>query len=223
MRYFRTGRQRGRTVLASRRHAHTAPFGGSRALLVAAGRHGCVSPHAPAGALRAPRPTPRPTPLVTPDPHLADPTTADDVFRGPGQGRAADEPPTTPTPVRPRGRSSSASTRRTRLAARRSASTGRPHRSPGRPTGARPARPGQGDPPIAIAGLNILVEWGPTTGDLPPQPDTAKLAALRDLATNLDVLLSPLRARAVVAVPVPARSAQASPDPEASPETTPEP
>ena len=32
-------------------------------------------------------------------------------------------------------------------------------------------QPGQGEPPIAFAGLNILVDWGPTTGGRPPKPE----------------------------------------------------
>ena len=52
---------------------------------------------------------------------------------------------------------------------------------------------GQGDPPVTIVGLNILIEWGPTTGSTPPAPEGPQIEGLRDLATGLDVLLSPLR------------------------------
>jgi len=166
--------------------------------------------------------TPRPTPLITPDPHLDDPTTADAVFQALAKAGlrvspnnadagAADGPLVKRINATLLGWPFTVSQYKTSASLTRVTDWG------------EAGEPVQGDPPIAIAGLNILVEWGPTTGDLPPQPDAAKLAALRDLATNLDVLLSPLRARAVVTVPGAGAVAQASPDPEASPETTPEP
>lgn len=63
------------------------------------------------------------------------------------------------------------------------------------------ARPDKGQPPVTIAGLNILIEWGPTTGSEPPTPSGRQVKGLRDLAATLDVLLSPLRVRSVVTVP----------------------
>ena len=63
--------------------------------------------------------------------------------------------------------------------------------------------PGQGEAPVAIAAANILVEWGPQTGEHPATPDERQLTGLKDLVTALDRLLSPLRARTVVRVDVP--------------------
>ena len=74
-------------------------------------------------------------------------------------------------------------------------------------------RPGQGEPPLAIKGLNILVEWGPTTGRRPPEPDARQLAAIDALVTALDPLLYPLSDRAIVKVDVPVHT----PIPAASP------
>jgi hypothetical protein len=64
-------------------------------------------------------------------------------------------------------------------------------------------RPGQGEPPVAIKGLNILVEWGPTTGRRPPKPDPAQLTSLERLVGALDPLLSPLKVRSNVTVELP--------------------
>ncbi|HEX6867608.1 MAG TPA: hypothetical protein VF119_02325, partial [Candidatus Limnocylindrales bacterium] len=79
--------------------------------------------------------------------------------------------------------------------------------------------PGRGEPAVAIAGLNILVTWGPADSDAaPPKPDAQKLAGLQPLVETLDLLLSPLAAHAVVSVDLPT----GSPDPVADePEATP--
>ena len=85
--------------------------------------------------------------------------------------------------------------------------------------------PGRGDPPVAIAGLNILVTWGPrTAGREPSAPDAAKSAALDELVAAMEPLLSPLRARAVLPIrlaSVPAASQD--PGPSSAPEATPAP
>jgi hypothetical protein len=62
-------------------------------------------------------------------------------------------------------------------------------------------RPGQGEPSVAFMGLNILVEWGPTTGVSPKEPDDRQLAAAAALHQALDPLVSPLSARTIVAIP----------------------
>jgi hypothetical protein len=66
------------------------------------------------------------------------------------------------------------------------------------------AKPAQGEPPIAFIGLNILIEWGPTTtGVRPRKPEGRELAALDSLVVILDPLLSPLKARTIVPVTIP--------------------
>ena len=67
------------------------------------------------------------------------------------------------------------------------------------------ARPGQGESSIAFMGLNILVEWGPTTGTTPKTPDDRQLAAAEALHQALDPLVSPMSARTIVADPGRAR------------------
>ncbi len=66
--------------------------------------------------------------------------------------------------------------------------------------------PGQGEPPVAIKGLNILVEWGPTTGRRPPKPDPTQTTSLERLIAALDPLLDPLKVRSNVAVAMPGQT-----------------
>ncbi len=148
----------------------------------------------------APPPTAAPTPVITPDPHLADPATADQVFLALGAAglrltanNAASGPPDGPLVKRINatflGWPLTVSQYRTTAALQELTAW------------APDERPGQGDPSVAIAGLNILVEWGATTGAQPKDPAGPQIQGLIDLATAMDVLLSPLRARSVVAVP----------------------
>ena len=73
-------------------------------------------------------------------------------------------------------------------------------------------------------GINILVEWGPTTGTTPNMPDDRQLAAAEALHQALDPLVSPMSARTIVAIPgVPESTAAptASPSPKARPTAKP--
>jgi hypothetical protein len=66
------------------------------------------------------------------------------------------------------------------------------------------AKPAEGEPPIAFIGLNILIEWGPTTtGVRPKKPEGRELEALDSLVVILDPLLSPLKVRTIVPVAIP--------------------
>ena len=60
-----------------------------------------------------------------------------------------------------------------------------------------------GEAPVALAGANILVEWGPRTGTRPQRPAGRRLAALDPLVAALDVLIGPLRVRASIEVALP--------------------
>ena len=81
--------------------------------------------------------------------------------------------------------------------------------------------PKKGDPPVTIAGGNILVIWGPiNAGKAPVKLDERQQAGLQPLVTALDILLSPLSTRTSVPVtvsatvpPAPAASTEASPAP----------
>lgn len=145
-----------------------------------------------------PAPTARPTPVITPDPHLPDPTTADAVFLALGAAGL-------------RVTANNAASGDGDLVKRINATyLGWPlavsQYTSSSALAAATAwtaddRPGQGEPPVQIAGLNILIEWGPTTGAEPKRPAGAQVDGLRDLASTLHVLLEPIRARSVVPVP----------------------
>jgi hypothetical protein len=172
------------------------------------------------GSAPTPLPSVAPTPRITPDPHLADPATADEVFLALGaaglrltannaQGGEKGSPLVKRINATYLGwplsvsqyKSSSALTKLTDWPA--------------------DEKPGQGEAPVAIAGLNILIEWGPTTGAKPKRPVGRQLQGLRDLASSLHVLLSPIRSRAIVRVPGAVESSavtDASAEPEAAPD-----
>lgn len=79
------------------------------------------------------------------------------------------------------------------------------------------AEPRGGEAPIALIGLNILVEWGPTTGSTPRKPDDRQLAAAEALVAAFDPLVSPVASRTIV----PVRGLAAPPEPTAVPSTKP--
>lgn len=203
------------------RHArYVAPIV-ALAMLVAA----CASPPPSAS------PTSVPTPVVTPNPHLAAPATARDVFIGLGRAGLRMTPNTAAAGI---GDAAVV----TRINATyldwpldvfqfRTAG----HLAEAIASWDTSEGPGSGDPAISLVGLNILVTWGPrTTGETPEPPDERRAKALRELVAALEPLLSPLRARTVVAIelavaPTPAPTSAANPaaTPAAAPETTPAP
>jgi hypothetical protein len=158
-----------------------------------------------------------PTPLVTPNPHLSTPATAQQVFNGLGHAGlkvtahtasagAADSPvvrkifasylgwPLDVTEFRSTKALADAVTWK---------------------SGAPPAK---GDPPVTIAGGNILIIWGPiNAGKAPVKLDERQQAGLQPLVSALDMLLSPLSTRtservsvSQTAPPAPAATAEAS-------------
>jgi len=174
----------------------------------------CGTPAASVAPSRAPTPAP------TIDPHLPDPTTADDVFRAiGGQGLRL-------TP-------SNAVTGTGGLVKRINASFGGWPLTISEYTSSSvlEARldwpdggiPGGNEPAVAVAGSNILITWGPISNGAPVAPDAARAARLVSLAQVLDALLGPVRVRAVVELPIqtlqpaPAASDAASTEPEATP------
>lgn len=162
----------------------------SVALVALAVVFGACSPAAPSAT-----PTSVPTPVVTPDPHLPDPTTADDVFLALGQQGL-------------RLTASNATTGSGGLVKRINASFGgwpliiSEYVSAAALADATdwPAGepPGGNEPPVAVAAANILVTWGPTSNAAPEPPDAARAARLVPLAAALDALLGPVRVRTVV-------------------------
>jgi hypothetical protein len=162
--------------------------------------------------------TAAPTPIVTPNPHLPSPATAQQVFNGLGHaglkvtahtasGGGADSPVVRRIFASYLGWPLDLTQFRSvqDLNESETWTSGKP--------------PEKGDPPVAIAGGNILVVWGPiNAGRAPVKLDERQKAGLQPLVTALEALLSPLRTRTnepvtvtVTAPPAPTASAAAPP------------
>ena len=168
-------------------------------------------------------PSVAPTPMVTPNPHLADPATAQDVFNGLGRQGLKITPNTAVTGAGGAG-----------VVTRINATyQGWPLDVTQYKTSADLAKaaawtageaPGRGEPPVALAGYNILVRWGPWgTGTKPQVPEDQRAAALSALVSALDVLISPLRTRTIVPVQVAVVVPTPAPGPSTAPKATPAP
>ena len=84
------------------------------------------------------------------------------------------------------------------------------------------AKPILGDPPYALVGLNILIEYGSSTQNGPPAaPGPQFVSAFEQLVQVVNPLIGPLQQRSVTPVPLPtptpAPSASAKPVPSSSP------
>jgi hypothetical protein len=160
-------------------------------------------------------PTPSPTPVITPDPHLVEPATADQIF---GAIRVGDLPllvnnATGGDPSSPIAKRINAAigdwplviTEFRTSALLRSTILWDPKRPPA-----------TGNAPFTFVGLNILVEFGPMTGAL-AQPDSTRQMQAARLVALIDPLLWPLEQRSVAQLPTrtapPASAAPASPKP----------
>jgi hypothetical protein len=82
--------------------------------------------------------------------------------------------------------------------------------------------PDKGDPPLTIAGGNILIIWGPANaGRSPAKPDARQTEGLQQLVSALEVLLAPIKAKSVVPVTVLNPLVEATPTPTAAPTAAP--
>ncbi len=151
-----------------------------------------------------------PTPVVTPDPHLAEPVTADQIFIVLGAAKLGITANTASAgsggsgivklidadvgnwPLRITQYSSSAVLRRA-LAWK-----------PG-------DKPGGEEAPYNIAGENILIQYGPISARAPSAPDSKRQELAAQIIGILDPLLWPLTQRSVVLVP------SRTPEPTAAP------
>ena len=174
---------------------------------------------APAAVVSAP-PTAEPTPVVTPDPHLREPVTADQVFRALSAARLGMIANNANTgggnsdivkminadlgswPLRiTEYRSTAVLTR---------ALAWKPR-----------VAPGGDEAPYAFAGLNILIQFGPISARPPAPPDVSRQQAVASIIAVLDPLLWPLAQRSIVAVPTRTAIPSATPAPSAKPSTKP--
>jgi hypothetical protein len=152
------------------------------------------------GASPSASPSAAPTPLITPNPHLPSPATAKQVFAGLGK---AGLPITANTAtLGPDGGDVVTKIYATYLGWPLDVIEFRSAKALIKaiawPDG---EAPGKGEPPIAIAGVNILITWGPTrSGHNPTKLDARQTDALTHLVTAADLLLAPLKTRTVVPV-----------------------
>lgn len=141
-------------------------------------------------------PTARPTPVITPDPHLTEPATADQIFVAIRVGdvplsvnNATSGDPTSPIVKRINaaiGNWPLIITEFRSSAALRQATKWDP---------ATP--PTQGNAPYTFVGLNILIEFGPVTGVL-AAPDADRQKQAKVLVDLIDPLLWPMEQRSVI-------------------------
>lgn len=156
--------------------------------------------------------TPKPTPVITPNPHLVDPASADTVFtaiaragmpiNGNNAGAGMDPVKTINATFRDWPMLIS------EYKSAESLAQAKPwkERDP----------PGQGESPVAIIGLNILVEWGPTTGVRPPSLDEAQIRAMNEFLKVIDPYIGPLQVRTTTELRVPVVTPALTPVPSPS-------
>lgn len=143
----------------------------------------------------APPVTPRPTPVITPDPHLTEPASADEIFSAIRVGKlplsvnnATAGDPNSPVVKRINATIGNwpliISEFRTSALLRETLKW-----NPANP-------PVQGNAPYTFVGLNIVIEFGPTTGVLAP-PDATRREQAERLVALVDPLLWPLEQRSI--------------------------
>ena len=170
-------------------------------------------------AAATPSPTPTPTPTPTPNPHLTEPASLDAVFawiQKQGLQVTANNADAGVTGGEPLRRINATYASWPLIISEFSSSAAL------RKSGFRADTiPGFGDAPFQIAGLNILIEYGPHAKNVNQQsPDPRFLAAAERLADVLDPLLGPLQQSSVQALTLPGTVSSAAP---ATPTTAPSP
>lgn len=155
--------------------------------------------------------TPRPTPVITPNPQMTDPASAEALFTAIARMKlpiTANNATAGKDPVKTINATyhgwpmliseyKSAAT----LAKLKPWKAGDP--------------PGQGESPVAIKGLNILIEWGPSTGAKPPVLDADQIKIMNEFLEAIDPAIGPLTVRTTTELVVPI--ATPAPTPKASP------
>jgi hypothetical protein len=163
-----------------------------------------------------PPPSASTTPLVTPDPHLAAPAHVDDVFRLVGAAGLKIIPNTASEGTKGDPVKRITATYSDWPLVLTEFSSANALRNVGKFDPSQ--RPQRGEAPYIVAGLNIMVEYGPrNTNDLQPQPaDEAHQKALMTLIAALDPLLGPLTQRSVITIALPGTPVPASQPPAAA-------
>jgi hypothetical protein len=161
----------------------------------------------------APTATARPTPVISPDPHLTEPATADAVFNAIGSGELPliANNATIGGPGSPVVKRINADIGNWPLIISQYQSSDLLRSSiKWDPAG----RAAQGNAPYTFVGLNIVIEFGPTTGLL-ATPDATRQDQAERLIALIDPLLWPLEQRSVAPLttktPPPVESSAAPP------------
>jgi len=143
----------------------------------------------------APAVTARPTPLITPDPHLTEPATADAVFTAIGSGELplVANNATVGGPASPVVKRINADIGNWPLIISQYRSSDILRSTIKWKAAGKPA---QGNAPYTFVGLNIVIEFGPTTGKL-ATPDATRQDQAERLIALVDPLLWPLEQRSV--------------------------
>lgn len=146
-------------------------------------------------------PTPIPTPVITPDPHLKEPVTADQVFRILGSAKLGMKANNATlgggNPDVVKVINADIGSWPLRITEYRSSAALR--KDLGWKSGAAPIR---NEAPYGIAGLNVLVEFGPiSTAGTPKAPDTDRQQMAASIVAVLDPLLWPLLQHSVTVAP----------------------
>jgi hypothetical protein len=172
---------------------------------------GCAQAAAPSAS-----PTPIPTPAVTPDPHLTEPVTADQIFRMLGSAKLGMKANNATlgggNPAIVKVINADIGNWPLKITEYRSSSALR--KALGWTNGAAPVR---NQAPFAVAGLNVLVEFGPiSTAGAPKAPDAARQQLAASIVAVLDPLLWPLAQHSVVVAPARAAESASSAAPNAT-------
>ena len=157
--------------------------------------------------------TPSPTPSPTPNPHLTDPASADAVFTAIAKARlpiAANNAAAGSDPVKQIN--ATYFDWPMLISEYRSAASLGKHE-----TWLAEDPPGRGDAPVTVRGINVLVEWGPTTGAKPAGLSPAQVEAMNAFLAVLDRYIGPLTVRSTTFLHVPEPSASPSAKPSAKP------
>jgi hypothetical protein len=165
------------------------------------------------GSNATPPPSAQPTPVVTPDPHLQEPVTADAIFIALQRGKV---PFTTNNAILGHGDEPLIKQINLSLA-------GWPLRIVQFRSEADRVRtmrwkagvfPGGEEPPFAFAALNVVVQFGPISAKAPTVPPADRQALAAQIVSVLDPLLWPLQQHSVMVIP--ARTPEPTPAPTAS-------
>ena len=181
------------------------------ALLVA----GCGQTAAPSAS-----PTAIPTPVITPDPHLTEPVTADQVFRVLSSAklgmRANNATLGGGVPDVVKVINADIGGWPLRITEYRTSTALR------KAVGWKGPTPARNEAPYAIAGLNVLVAFGPISRTAPPKPpEAARQEVAVAIVAALDPLLWPLAQHSVVVIPARSADPAARGAPSAKPSSAP--